>query len=283
VTLSGKCQLAMQRSRLFRERTGLSCEPVMVFPQGLFSKAAVAALRETNFLGAANSTIFAVDAQAGDVRLADLMEPAYTSIEDFPLFLRRYPRDPVLCAVDIFLGRPLLLVEHHKYFRHGYGECRRFLEAINSLRCRLSWVPLDQIVRRVCLQREIEPGRIEVRFYGNNFILENPSAQRLSYRLVRRCNRPELIRGVLVNGNPVAHAFGDGQVSFELEMHPRTSATVQLVENGLGANEVFKGSLSYRARVWVRRSLCELRDDHVWISQCARWVGRARHRGSNSG
>jgi hypothetical protein len=254
----------------------------MVFPQGLFSKAAMGALRETNFLGAVNSTLFAIDAQVGDVRLADLMEPAYTSIEDFPIFLRRYPRDPVLCAVDVFLGRPLLVVEHQDYFRHGYGECRRFFKAINSLRCSLSWVPLDQIVRRACLQREIEPGRIEVRFYTNSFVLENTSAQRISYRLARRCNRPELIHDVVVNGSPVAHAFRDGQVTFELDMHPQTSANVQLVGNCLGANEVFKGSLSYRVRVWVRRRLCDLRDNHVWISLCARWITRARQRGSNS-
>jgi hypothetical protein len=282
VTLTGKCQLALQRSQLLRERTGLSCEPVMVFPQGLFSKAAVTALRETSFLGAVNSTLLPVDAQVGDVRLADLMEPAYTSIEDFPIFLRRYPRDPVLCAVDLFLGRPLLVVEHQDYFRHGYGDCRRFFEAVNSLRCSLSWAPLDQIVRRACLQREIEPGTIEVRFYSNSFVLENPSAQRWSYRLVRRCNRPELIRGVLVNGSPVAHAFKDGEVTFALELHPRTSATVQLVKNGLGANEVFKGSVSYRGRVWARRRLCELRDNHLWIWLCARWIKRALHRGSSS-
>jgi len=282
VTLTGKCRLALQRSQLLRERTGLSCQPVMVFPQGRFSRAAVAALHETNFLGAVNSTLFPVDAQVGDVRLADLMEPAYTSIEDFPIFLRRYPRDPVLCAVDLFLGRTLLVVEHQEYFRHGYGDCRRFFEAINNLKCTLSWLPLDQIVRRACLQREIEPGRFEVRFYSNNFVLENPSDKRLSYRLVRRCNRPTLIRSVVVDGSPISHAFGDGEVTFDLEMPSKTSASIQLVETDAGANVVFKGSLAYRVRVLVRRRICELRDNHLWIWLCARWVKRALRRGNNS-
>jgi hypothetical protein len=274
VTLNGKCRLALQRSRLFGERTGLSCQPVMVFPQGRFSKAAVGALRETNFLGAVNSTLFTVDTEVGDVRLCNLMEPAYSSIEDFPIFLRRYPRDPVLCAVDLFLGRPLLVVEHQDYFRHGYGECRRFFEAINGLKCRLSWVPLDQIVRRACLQREIEPERFEVRFYSTSFVLENPSAKSLSYRLVHRWNRPAFVRGVIVDGRPVAYSFEEGEVTFELELNPGTSATILLVENGFSANEVFKGSLLYRARVSARRALCELRDNHISIALCARWIKR---------
>lgn len=89
-----------------------------------------------------------------------------------------------------------------------------------------------------------------------------------------------MIRAVVVNGSPVAHAFKDGQVIVELEIHPQTSVTIQLLENGLGANELFKGSLSYRVRVWARRILCELRDNNIWIWQFAQWLKRVRHRGS---
>jgi hypothetical protein len=274
--LSGKCRLALQRTEVLRQLTGLSCDPVMVFPQGLFSKAAVAALRENEFLAAVNSTLFPTDAQAGEFSVADLIEPAYASLEDFPIFLRRYPRDPVQCAIDIFLGRPLLLVEHHDYFRHGYAECRRFLEAMNSLRCCISWERLDHIVQRVCLRREIEPGSFEVRFYTNSFVLENTSAERFSYRLARRWSRPDLLRLVVANGSPVPHIFEDGQVRFSLELHPRTSATIQLVQSGPVKTEVFQSSLSYRARVWARRRLCDLRDNHAWISLCAEWAKRVR-------
>jgi hypothetical protein len=276
-TLSGKCRLALQRAERFRQRTELSCEPVMVFPQGLFSKAAVAALRETNFLAAVNSTLFPIDAGAREVCLADLIEPAFMRIADFPVFPRRYPRDPVLCAVDLFLGRHLLVVEHHEYFRDGYAECRRFLEAINSFRSPPVWAPLDQIVRRSCLQRELEPGKLDVRFYTDLFVLENSSAQKLSYRLARRCTRSDSIRGVLVNGMPVDHAFDDDQVVFSFDLDPQTVATVRVVQNDLGTNHAFKASLSYRVRVWARRSLCDLRDNHVWISKCALWIKRANH------
>jgi hypothetical protein len=254
----------------------------MVFPQGLFSRAAVAALRENDFLAAVNSTLFPVDAWASEIRLADLIEPAFLSIEDFPIFLRRYPRDPVLCALDLFLGRPLLLVEHHEYFRDGYAACRRFHEAINRFRPGPTWAPLHEIVRRVCLQREIEPGKLDVRFYTDSFILENWSTQRLSYRLARRYTRSNLIRGVVVNGMPVEHAFDDRQIVFSFDLDPQTSATVEVMRNGLCANNVFKGSLAYRLRVWARRNLCDLRDDNAWISRCALWIKRARRRLSHS-
>lgn len=281
-TLSAKCRLALQRAELLRQRTGLLCEPVMVFPQGLFSRAAVAALRENNFLAAVNSTLFPVDVRASEVRLADLIEPVFSSIEDFPIFLRRYPRDPVLGAVDLFLGRPLLVVEHHEYFRDGYAECRRFHEEINRFGSRPTWAPLDQIVRRACLQREIEPGKLDVRFYTDSFIVENSSAQRLSYRLARRCTRSDFIRGVIVNGMLVDHAFDEGQLVFSFELAPQTAAAVQVVQNGLQTNQVFKGSLPYRVRVWARRSLCNLRDNQALISKCALWIKRARNRPGHS-
>ena len=60
-TLTEKCRLALERAERLRLRSGLTCEPVMVFPQARFSKAALAALRETDFLAAAASTVFPVD------------------------------------------------------------------------------------------------------------------------------------------------------------------------------------------------------------------------------
>jgi len=277
-TLSGKCQLALERVQRLRQRTGLSCEPVMIFPQGRFSKAAIAALRETDFLAASGSTLFPVDSEEGDVRLEYLLEPAFNGFEDFPIFARRYPRDLARCAVDLYLGRPLVLSEHQEYFDDGYEECRRFLKAVNSLHCNLTWAPLHEIVQRTCLQREIEPGSVEVRYYANRFVLENRSSQKLSYRLVRRWNRPDLIRSLLVNGSPVRYAFEDGQVAVLLELPPRTSAAVQIVQNSLHTNDVFKGSLSYRTRAWTRRILCDMRANHIWLSRCARWIARPHHR-----
>jgi hypothetical protein len=276
--LAGKCQLALQRAELFRQRTELSCEPVMVFPQGLFSKAAVTALRDANFLAAVNSTLFPVDLGESNVCLADMVEPAFMRIEDFPIFLRRYPKDPTLCAVDLFLGRHLLLVEHQDYFRDGYKQCRRFLEAINSFRSRPTWAPLDQIVRRACLQREIEPGTFDVRFYANTFVLENSSEQRLSYRLRRRCTRIESVSGVLLNGSPLTHSFEDGHIVFAVELDAKASVTVRLVNNAHRANHIFNGSLPYHIKVWTRRNLCDLRDNHVWISRTARWLRSALQR-----
>jgi hypothetical protein len=282
MTLSGKCRLALERAELFRQRTGLSCAQVMVFPQGFFTKAAMAALRETNFLAAVNSTLLPVDSGDSEVCLADLFGPALTRFADFPLFLRRYPRDPVLCAVDLFLGRHLLIVEHHSYFQDRYAACRQFLKTINSLQSRPVWAPLDQIVRQACLQREVQSGKLEVRFYTNLFALKNSSTERLAYRLVRQCTRPELIREVLVNEVPVECVFESGQLFFSFELEPQSAATVRVVQNGPHTNQVFKGSLSYRANVWCRRSLCDLRDNHAWLSKCARWTKRVRYRPRHS-
>ena len=273
--LSGKCLLALQRVNNLRKSTGLDCKPVMVFPQGLFSKCALAALQKTGFLAAVNSTLFPVDHSSADLRLADLLEPAYTGMHDFPVFLRRYPSDPVLCAIDLYLGRPLLVVEHQEYLRDGYEACRQFFEAVNRFPCKLNWAPLDQVARESCLQRQAQPDLTEVRFYTDDFILRNSSSRNMSYRLTRRLLRPDLITQVLLDGLPVGYEKNEEGISFSAQLEPNTSARINLRRPDPGSREPFRGSLAYRMRVRLRRTLCDARDRHAWLADSANFVNSA--------
>ena len=264
--LTAKCRLALQRMEQLRLLTGVPCAAVMVFPQGHFSKAAVAALQETGFLAAIDSTRLPVDLNDGEISISNLLQPAVTIYGGFPLFRRRYPRDVSISALDLFIGRPALFVEHHGYFRDDHVACRQFVSGLNKLPGSVVWAPVEHIVSRACLQRELSPGTYEVLYYTREFILENRSDETRTYLLKKHEPLTELIESVLVDGKPTDYAHGDARLSLSLTLPPHAAVTVRVKVNApVYPSPPSAGSLPYRAGVWVRRSLCEIRDNNPWL------------------
>ena len=60
--LRWKSRLALERMRRHEDEFGVSFDDVMVFPQGIFSTVAMAALKSSGYLAAVNSTAVPVDA-----------------------------------------------------------------------------------------------------------------------------------------------------------------------------------------------------------------------------
>jgi len=119
--LKALAETALWRMESHKRLTCLPYDPVMVFPQGIFSPVAMQALKDVGFFAAFNT-------DGPD----ETQSPA-TMISDFPLFKRRYPKDRELFREDIKKGRPIILVEHHGAFRNGYGELTDTIDWINSL------------------------------------------------------------------------------------------------------------------------------------------------------
>jgi hypothetical protein len=163
--LSNKINLAIERMERHALLTGLPYERVMVFPQGVFSTAAMRALASADCLAAVNSTALPVPEDGILVQLKDLLDVAILSYEGFPLFVRRYPGSISDCALDLFLERPLLLVEHHGYFRRGWDEITEFVSRVNALDERLSWRGLGDLVREAVLTRSGIGDEISVKRY----------------------------------------------------------------------------------------------------------------------
>jgi hypothetical protein len=129
--LSDLAAAALWRMEQHKRLTGLPYDPVMVFPQGLFSSVAMQALRDRGYLAAFNSTLRATDGD--DPPAAEYRRPATGIYHDFPLFLRRYPKDKAQFVKDKVLGRPILIVEHHSAFRNGYQAMIELVDWINGL------------------------------------------------------------------------------------------------------------------------------------------------------
>lgn len=140
--LSSLASTALWRMDQHKRLTGLPYDPVMVFPQGHFSSVAMKALKDKGFFAAFNSTILSTDGN----KLADIKSqcPATMIYHDFPLFLRRYPKDKSLFVEDLELGRPIIIVEHHSAFRDGYKTITDLVDWINNLG-EIRWTSLINI------------------------------------------------------------------------------------------------------------------------------------------
>ena len=168
-TLESKSRLALERMQQQARLNGIPFDDVMVFPQGLFSSEAIAALKACGYLAAVNSDVSPSTSSSHSLCLRDLLEVAVTKFGDFPLFGRRYPRDAAAFGFDLFLGKPVLAVEHHGYFRDGYAKLASFVERLNALEPRLEWASLGSVCSRACLTRKTTDGRTHVRFFTNRF------------------------------------------------------------------------------------------------------------------
>jgi hypothetical protein len=140
--LSTLSSAALWRMEQHRVLTGLSYDPVMVFPQGRFSSIAIMALKNQGYHAAFNSTIQSTD--KAEVPDAEYYTPATRMYHDFPLFLRRYPGNKEGFLKDISNGRPIIIVEHHGAFKNGYKNITDFIDWLNELG-NIQWGSLSSI------------------------------------------------------------------------------------------------------------------------------------------
>lgn len=140
--------LAMARMEHHRRITGLNFSKVMVFPRGQFSKTLMSALKTAGYIGSINSGGLSIEDISGGrgFTLRTLMQPVLTEYSNMPLMVRRYAdvEDISDFAMDLFLERPALIVEHQAYFRNS-RDVIGFIEKINALDQNIMWKSLESI------------------------------------------------------------------------------------------------------------------------------------------
>jgi hypothetical protein len=230
---------------------------VMVFPQGIFSGTSLLALEKEGYLAAVNSGISSVDSPEVN-RVADLLLPASKAYSGVPLFKRHYPRDLLPFALDLFLGKQALIVEHHTYFRSGYDQAVAFVAQLKAIEPRLSWAPLGETLRKA-VQHRITASGNELRAYTDE-VLFGPSEQESEhYRLIKYESDPASVCGVTVNGRPAEYRVTNDRVEVEFDAHGECRVDVLRRPPIRCKDDV--PSFSYAARVAARRYLSELRDN----------------------
>src|SRR5438094_6292280 len=161
-----KAQQALERMNRHQSVTVIRHDRVMVFPQGIFSEAAMSALKRTNLIAAVNNDIISADPNPRVIRVSDAWDIAVMGY-NFPLFTRRYPWEGIEnFAFDVLLGKPAISVIHHDYCSDHCSRLIDFVDRLNALDCPPTWRNLGEVVRRSCRQRNISSTEVEVEMYG---------------------------------------------------------------------------------------------------------------------
>jgi hypothetical protein len=263
--LFSKARASRARMAKHRELTGIPCDNVMVFPQGVFSTAALRAIKQAGFLAAVNSTPFPVNDPPEKLRVRDLLSPAVTRHSSLPLFIRRYPRHVAEFALDLFLGKPALMVEHHDYFRDGCRQLETFAAQINHLSDTIYWCGLGEIARNSFLWRTDAAEIVHVQLFCNQSIVANNWPTPRHFKFWKSLDRDQLKpSAVAANGEYVTTITSESDVCFERTLQPGEKVAIELAspEGALSGGLRF-GSAWYRGKVFARRHLCELRDNYL--------------------
>lgn len=266
--LHSKARLALNRMHAHSRLSGVPFDDVMVFPQGLFSSEAVHALDACGYLAAVNTARDPLDRPQA-TRLRDALDVAVTSIADFPVFGRHYPRDAAEFALDLFLGKPALAVEHHNYFRSGYVPLEAFVKQLNGFDERLEWKNLATVISCACLRKLMPDGVVNVRFYTNRFRLVNNGARAQTYLLFRRRTAEGPLPAVTVNGRPwgLEHEADCLKVRLSLDVGEAADIRILSAHRADVPAASWRPTTGHRAKVLVRRVLSEVRDNYVVTSR----------------
>jgi hypothetical protein len=258
--LAQRAALGIRRMKEHEKRVGVPFEDVMVFPQGKFSRAAIPALRNANYLAAVNSTCFPTDSAPDELKLADFLWPAVTRFDGFPVFSRRYPRNLFGFALDMFLGKPALLVEHHEYFRDNCKAMEEFVAGLQEIEPSLSWPSLTAQLMRSHLRKRLDDGRTGVRFFTRRFELVPREGEQGRYVLSKPEPDSNAIRNVVVNGRSVPFDFEDGFLKLEVDVEDGQPWAIEVVDQ-TAPLPVRSFGVRHNTRVFIRRHLSEFRDN----------------------
>ena len=275
--LGRRAGLALQRMESQRKRIGAGFEQVMVFPQGRFSTAAIAALRANNYLAAVNTTCFPTNIGPDGLKVGDFLRPAVTRYNGFPIFQRRYPRCLFDFAFDLFLGRPALLVEHHEYFRNGCRTLEEFVAELYKLEPALSWPTLTDQLLQSCLKRSLGNGLTEVQFFTRRFQLANRERGPGRFLLSKHEPDSAAIQRVLVDATSMPFSFEKGFLKLEVQADPGQVRNIEIVDREQ-PHQASGFGIVHNTGVLLRRGLSEFRDNtlsrHGGLLKVAKGVAR---------
>jgi hypothetical protein len=259
-----KSRQAIDRMSRHEKRTGIPYDPIMVFPQGVFSAASMAVLKRAQYMAAVNTEVLSADLPRPSVTISDVWDVAVMRYANFPIFTRRYPSQGVEnFAFDILLGKPCIVVVHHDYCRDNCARLVDLIERLNALNYRLSWRSLGEVVRRSCRQRELSSDTVEVEMYGSKLRLENRSERRRRYLVSKRESDASGVKAVRTESQEIPWNFLNGRIHFQVELAAGQSTMVGITFHDYPTEVCYRENTGYKLKVMLRRYLSEVRDRYV--------------------
>ena len=262
--LDNKAKLAQSRMRNHEARTGIHHDPVMVFPQGVFSSVCPGVLKRNGFLAAVNTETVPSDSNNVATRIRDVWDVAIMKYGGFPILTRRYSSHGLEnFAFDLLLGKPCLIVSHHDFFKQECAELIELIEKLQTLNCSLRWRPLGEVIRRSCRRRIKNVGEEEVEMYGNELTIDNASDQMLNLHVWKRENLADLVAEVRCEAGSLRWTANADRLAFEVQIDPRSENHFQVFYREQVETGKVDRSLRFELSVAARRILSEFRDNYL--------------------
>lgn len=277
--LNTMMRIAEARMDAHADATGVRCPRVMVFPQEKFSVECMQVLKSRNFVAAVNAGPHPAGCRAA-LTIGEFAQPAILRYGNFPLFLRHYvgylKREDI--AFNLFFGRPVLIVEHHDIFRRVEALIDAVL-MINKIAPDIQWVSLETAVINSALRRRTTDGVYHLRAYSGTVRVANdqtvPRPVLVEWKHSAQCPRVEQ---VLQNRRP-SHSYeiDDSGIRLCGVLGPRNCQTFSVLYRN-GYSSLGSLGLWWNTKAYLRRRLCELRDNRVSKNQFASVLARALQR-----
>jgi hypothetical protein len=262
--LNGMLTVAEERMDVHEKKTRIHCDHVMVFPQGNFSRDAMAALKAHNFSAAVNSDPCPRGENSG-FSLLEFIEPAVLKYGGFPLFLRKYPREIELqdIAFNLFFGKPVLIVEHHEIFKDPESLIQ-LVSRINAFAPEIRWSNVQTAVENSYLRRWTPNGDLQIRAYANAGKVANASENLLRCYVEWPGCREVPVERVLLDGVPWPDARTDDKgIRFCFDLRPGESRRFSVVyQNNFGLSDA-NCRVQWKVKAFLRRRLSEVRDNYL--------------------
>ena len=262
-TLEWLTDTASRRMEAHREKHRLAYDPVMIFPQGVFSAESATALKRHNYWAAVNTDICASNDAAG-VPIADVLDLAITKYGGFPVVTRRYFWHGMEnFAFDILLEKPCLIVTHQQDFKGRGVKVLEGLAALAKLKTKLEWSTLGDVVRTLHKRQRLAVGRESIRLYAHDNLICNDSASWVEAAFSKSEPDASMLDAVLLDGKRVDYSVEKNLCAFSCRMNPGQKVRLQFRYKPDAALPRFQNTLVRQAKVTLRRHLTEIRDRYL--------------------
>lgn len=262
-TLDSKARLAQARMQAHQQRTGIAHDPVMVFPQGVFSHECPPILKRNGYMAAVNTEIAPVNNGEARTAVRDVWDTAILSYGTFPIYTRRYAAHGIEnFAFDLLLGKPCFIVAHHEFFRDRGAALIALVEKLSGLNCELTWRSPREVIQRA-YRRRMQGDVERVEMYGSELRLTNDSERYREISVRKRESDPSLVESIAIDASTVESANGGGAVKFSYRLPPKSEALVTVFYRGNAVQSSRPASVKYQVAVAARRFLSEIRDEYV--------------------
>jgi len=264
--LLSRSHLAAERMDRHCERTEMEWERIMVCPREDYSIEALQALADSGrFIGLVNTGCIPRNLDSNRVRGSDLLLPVQDAFFGFPIFKRHYWSDISKFAMAVFLGKPAILVEHHAFFKDQHRVLKNFVMQLKATCPTVRWSGLTELACRTFQRRRVAPETLEVRFFTDQFLMDNPDPEPRMVKFQRRFPASAAIESVSVNGAKVPFTKEGGFICFEARLDGNAVASVHLHRRTVPVRSARSWGWTYRMGVAVRRVFSEIRDN--WLSR----------------